>query len=393
MRAPARPRPYGAALFGAAEQGAVLEVLRRGTLYRYHGRAVSTFEERFAGWLGEEVEALAVNSGSSALLLAYAACGLGPGDEVLVPTFGFVSAASAVHAVGAVPRFVGVEACGSIDVEAAAAAVNERTRAILAVHPLGAACDLDAVRALAARFDLRVIEDVAQACGGTYRGRRLGTFGDAGAFSFQHFKLIATGEGGMLVSGSGEVLDHAAFLHDSAAPWTMPERTARVGAVATAPGNLRMSELEGAIGLVQLGRCEGLLAGLRRRKRLALAAIEDCSTPALADPAGDAGSHLIVRVEDGGAADRVAALREHGVAASPLLGPPGTNRHWAGDWGDVLGRCGIPGPSPETLAADRARLGNELVVQLEAGTAPAAGEDAWLAGLVAGLAGAYPVVP
>jgi dTDP-4-amino-4,6-dideoxygalactose transaminase len=385
VRAPARPRPYGAALFGAAEQGAVLEVLRRGILYRYHGRAVTTFEERFAGWLGEEVEALAVNSGSSALLLAYAACGLGPGDEVLVPTFGFVSAASAVHAVGAVPRFVGVEASGAIDVEAAAAAVNERTRAILAVHPLGAACDLEAVGALAARFDLRVIEDVAQACGGTYRGRRLGTYGDAAAFSFQHFKLIATGEGGMLVSGSGEVLDHAAFLHDSAAPWTMPERTARVGAVATAPGNLRMSELEGAIGLVQLGRCEGLLAGLRRRKRLALAAIEGCSTPALADPAGDAGSHLIVRVEADGAADRAAALREHGVAASPLLGPPGTNRHWAGDWGDLLDRCGIPGPSPETLAADRARLGDELVVQLEVGAT--AGEDAWLEGLIAGLAG------
>lgn len=367
---PARPPlPYGAALIGETERAAVDAVLSSGPLYRYHGSAVSALEQRFAAWIGHDARALAVNSGTSALQLALAACELEDRAEVLVPTFGFVSAATAVHAVGGVPRFVGVDRSTAMDVAAAEDAVGDRTGAILAVHPHGTPCDLDGVMALAHRHGLLVVEDVAQACGGSFRGRRLGTFGHAAAFSFQHFKLIATGEGGMVATADRGVHDRASFLHDSAAVWTMPNRVERIASVRGAPGNLRMSELEGALGLVQLERCDRVVADLRAVKARALEMLSDserCAPATSADAAGDVGTHLIVYMEEKEeAVEAVAALAERGFAASPLLGERGTTRHWAGDWGAVLERCGIALPEPEVIERDRQLLETGVVVQLD----------------------------
>lgn len=370
MTGPSAPRPYGALLIGEPERAAVDALLSSGVLYRYQGSAVSSLEERFAVWLGDGTLALAVNSGTSALQLALATCELEPGEEVLVPTFGFVSAATAVHAVGAVPRFVSVDRSLTVDGAIAASMVTDRSRAILAVHPCGTPCDLEAVATLARRFDMRIVEDVAQACGGTFRGRRLGTFGHTAAFSFQHFKLIATGEGGMMVTRDPDAHDRASFLHDSAALWTMPERAARVAVVAGAPGNMRMSEIEGTIGLIQLERCDEVVAHLRGLKRRAVELFTGggrCTPAPSADAAGDVGTHLVAYLADADdAADAVSALRGRGIAAARILGDPGSNRHWAGDWHGVLERCGIALPDPDVIDHDQRTLATGVVVQLDA---------------------------
>lgn len=116
------------------------------------------------------------------------------------------------------------------------------------MHFQGAACDLTAVWALAEEYGLHVVKDVAQACGGTYWGRALGTHGTVAAFSFQHFKLLSTGEGGLVATADDTLADRALCLHDAASCWVAPEVTARVDRLTLPPTNLRMSELEGALG-------------------------------------------------------------------------------------------------------------------------------------------------
>lgn len=345
---PARMRPdrervmrLGALALDAVERDAVSDVLANGILYRYHGAAVSAFERAFAAWLRTPtLRCLAVNSGSSALFLAFAALNLQPSDEVLLPTIGFVSAATAVLAAGGVPRFVPVDTSLGMVPEAAAAMVTTRTRALLAVHPYGAACDVPALRTVASQFGGAIIEDAAQACGAEHSGRPVGTFGDIACFSFQYFKLVTTGEGGMVVTFNEDLFDRISFMHDAAALWTQPERSARITSVPFPPLNFRMGELEGSLGLAQLGkaptligRCRTIMAALRR-------SVEPFTNVKLrphSAPEGDTATSLIFYVRGPSVARWVSdALRAEGVGASYLRGEPGMNRHWAGDWLPIL---------------------------------------------------------
>ncbi|MGW5456697.1 DegT/DnrJ/EryC1/StrS family aminotransferase [Nocardia sp. NPDC003979] len=373
---PARTRPdtdrvmrLGSAQTGARERTAVEDVLSRQVFYRYHGSTVTEFEDAFAVDVLAGQRALAVNSGSSALQVAFAALDEEPGFEVLVPVLGFASAATAVAAAGGVPRFVAVDASLGIDVAAARAAITDRTRAVLAVHMMGAACDLAAVGELALTAAIHVVEDVAQACGGTFAGRPLGTYGTVAAFSFQHFKLLSTGEGGLVSSPNDAVMDRAQCLHDAASRWVTPDVFARVPRLRMAPSNLRMSELEGALGRAQLAQLPGWIDRLGTMKRSLVehvARVTGLTLRPIPDPSGDIGTTLIFQAPDpGSAAQIVNGLRTEGVNAGNLLGPVGMNRHFAGDWGPLLTQCGLP-PAPEDLVADtREQLSSTVVIALD----------------------------
>jgi dTDP-4-amino-4,6-dideoxygalactose transaminase len=361
--------PLGTTQMGVDERAAVDDVIERRAFYRYHGSRVVEFEHAFGARLLAGQRCLAVNSGSSALQIAFAALDEEPGFEVLVPVLGYVAAATAVVAAGGVPRFVPVDATLGLDVNAAPAFVTPRTRAVLAVHFQGAACDTAGVGRLADEFGLHVVEDVAQACGGSYAGRPLGTHGTVAAFSFQHFKLLSTGEGGLVTSVSGPVLDRAQCLHDAASPWVAPDVLARVPRLRVPPTNLRMSELEGALGLAQLSRVPGWISRLRTVKhRLCaeLAGIAAVTARPVPDPAGDIGSAVTFRCSDAASAERViAGLRTAGVNAGPLLGPGGTNRHFAGDWTELLQRCGIDPAPPDVIADARRRFAPLVVINCD----------------------------
>ena len=200
--------PGGVALGEAEEEAAAeaaREVVRSKRLFRYYGAAggplqrsrVKRLEKEFAREAGT-AHALALNSGTSALVTGLAAMGIGPGDEVMVPGYTWFSCAGAVVAVGAVPVICEVDESLTIDVEDAREKLSPHTRAIMPVHMRGAPAPMDEVTELAREHDLLVLEDVAQAAGGRFRGRRLGGIGDAGAFSFQMSKAMTAGEGGML---------------------------------------------------------------------------------------------------------------------------------------------------------------------------------------------------
>ncbi len=177
------------------------------------GREVEAFEREF-GEFCEVEHCIGVGSGTAALTVSLMACGIGPGDEVIVPAHTFIATALAVRHAGAKPVFCDVsEATGLLDVGSAAAVLNERTAAILPVHLYGQACDMDAISVLAERNGLAVVEDAAQAHGARWRGKRVGSFGTAAAFSFYPSKnLGALGDGGAICTNDDEVAARARRL-------------------------------------------------------------------------------------------------------------------------------------------------------------------------------------
>ncbi len=232
-------------LIGPDEEQAVLDVLRSGRLAQ--GPRVAEFEEAFAAYLGA-THAIAVSSGTSALIVALTAHGIGEGDEVLVPTFTYAATANAVLLVGARPVLVDMSAdTFAIDVELAEAAVTPQTRAIVPVHLFGHPGNLTGIHALAERHGMAVVEDACQALGAQWRGRKIGASGTA-CFSFYATKAIAAGEGGMIVTDDGNVAGLARKLRNQG------EGERYVTELLSA--NHRMTEIAAALGLSQLARLD-----------------------------------------------------------------------------------------------------------------------------------------
>jgi len=180
---------------------AVEEVLRLGKVNYWTGPKGMEFEKKFADWQGSKY-AISASSGTAALHISLGALGIGPGDEVIVPSYTFIASSFSVIQAGAIPRFADVnidDHC--ISIESAAKLVNERTKAIMPVHLYGNVCEMDKVLAFAKEHKLFVIEDNAEAFGGVYKGRKTGTIGDIAACSFCQNKTFTTGgEGGMLTT-------------------------------------------------------------------------------------------------------------------------------------------------------------------------------------------------
>jgi perosamine synthetase len=191
--------PVAAPTLGGNERAYVLECLDS-TWISSSGRFLDAFEADFARFCGVS-HAVAVNNGTTALHLALTALGIGPGDEVIVPNLTYIASANAVTYCGAKPVFADCEPLTlNLDPDCIEARITPRTRAILPVHLYGHPADMDRIMRLAARYDLHVVEDAAEAHGATYRGRPVGSFGACATFSFYGNKIITTGEGGMVVT-------------------------------------------------------------------------------------------------------------------------------------------------------------------------------------------------
>ncbi len=286
-----------------AEEQAVLNVLRRGSLFRYYGpgqpTAVAALEERAREFYGTR-HALAVNSGSGALLTALAALGIGPGCEVIVPAFMWVATAAAVVQVNAIPVLCEVDDSLTLDPSDLAAKIGPRTKLIIPVHMAGAPCAMDAVMAVAARHGVPVLEDCAQANGGSFRGRKLGTFGALGMFSFQLNKNATAGEGGLIVTDDEALYTRALAAHDLGVPWHGSAPDVAGGVHLWGQGR-RMSELCGAVAGVQLGKLPRITEHMRRSKsriKQLLADIPGLSFRRLNDAEGDTGAFLVFSLAD-----------------------------------------------------------------------------------------------
>jgi len=290
---------------GAEEVDAVVAVLRSGNLVQ--GPEVEAFEHEFASLVGGR-HCVAVNSGTSALHLALVAAGLGPGDEVIVPSFTFAGTANAVRLAGATPVFADIEPdhfC--LDPDAAAAAVGDRTAAILPVHLFGHPAAMDRLSALAARHQLLLAEDACQAHGASLGGSEVGTFGSGSSFSFYATKNMTTGEGGMVVTPDASTARTVRLLRNQGM-----ERTYENELVGF---NMRLTDVAAAMGRVQLRR----LPALNERRRAHAAMLDDALrghvvVPAVAPGAVHVYHQYTIRVEE---RDKVQArLKEAGVGSA-----------------------------------------------------------------------------
>jgi dTDP-4-amino-4,6-dideoxygalactose transaminase len=290
----------GLDLLGAEELAEVAEVLASGHLSRYgpddasFPAKVRRFEEAVAGLSGADY-ALALNSGTSGLLLALMGLGIGPGDEVIVPGFTFVATMSSVVYARARPVLAEIDATFNLDPADVEARITPRTRAIMAVHMLGNPARIDELRAVADRHGLPLIEDCAQAFGATYAGRWVGTHGAAGIYSFNEFKTITCGDGGLLVTNDEDLYRRCFAMHDQG---HSPNRKGiEVGARPFLGLNFRMTELEGAVLLGQLSKLDRIREHLAANRSIVeeiVAEVPGLRFRERPDPEGDLATHLVV---------------------------------------------------------------------------------------------------
>jgi dTDP-4-amino-4,6-dideoxygalactose transaminase len=251
---------------GLRELIALSRVIASGKLLRYDTGGLG-FTTRFETQLKERLglkHVLAVNSGTSALIAALAGSGIGPGDEVLVPAYTAVSTAIAPLAVGAVPVLVDINESLTMDPEDVKRKITPYTKAIIPVHMLNLVCNMNAITDIAKRFNLIVVEDACQAVGVTYRGRRVGTIGEVGVFSFNHHKNLTAGEGGAVLTNDDRIFTRARMYHDAGSYTREFEFEGNEPIFAGV--NFKVSELTGAVLYAQLPRLDPLLKRLRRRR-------------------------------------------------------------------------------------------------------------------------------
>lgn len=301
----------GLDVVGAEELAEVTDVITSRHLGRYgpddpsFPAKVRRLEEEIAELSGARY-ALALNSGTSGLLVILAALDIGPGDEVIVPGFTFVASISAIVYAGATPILAEVDRSFDLDPADIEARITPRTRAIMLVHMLGNPGRLAEIRAIAEQNDLALIEDAAQAFGATYQGRWVGTHGAMGMYSFNEFKTITSGDGGMVVTDDEGLYRRAFAMHDQG---HSPNRKGlEIGARPFLGLNFRMTELEGAVLVAQLPKLAGIREHLTANAALVRSIIEEVPKidfRELPDREGDLATHLVVIFPDERMADAV----------------------------------------------------------------------------------------
>ncbi len=332
--------PYewpGSYFLGEEEIEAVTRVLLARSPFRFYGHdlqhCVDQFEQAYCRRLGRKY-ALGVNSGTAALSIALGAMDVGPGDEVLLPGYLWVSCISAVVRTGAIPRLVDIDDTFFMDPDDLERKITPHSKVVLVVNMSGTTGHIDRIVEIARRHNLLVLEDNAQANGASFRGRPLGSFGDIAIFSFQLNKNMTSGEGGIVVCDDRRLYDRAFALHDLGYARNEKGRLTTEDPDCQLWGQgSRMSELTAAVLLAQERKLDTITAAMRRANHhlyAGLAGIAGVRPRRVLDPEGDSGPFALLIWPDADTCEKmVAATRAAGV----VTGPDGGNNIMMTDWG------------------------------------------------------------
>ena len=274
------PTSYpGAQLYDEKEHAAVSQALEERSLFRWYGPGkptkVNDFERDLARYMGAKY-ALAVTSGTAALHVALTALGVGPGDEVILPAWGWYSCYNAIVMTGALPVFAETDESLTMDPGDLEKKITARTRAAMVIHLAGCAADMDRILAVAHKHRVKVLEDAAQSVGAKYKGRRLSSIGDIGIFSFQISKTITAGEGGAVLTSDPLLFERAARFHDLG--MLRPGHNELLGKAAAeqfAGVNYRMNEMSGGVMGAQLRKLDTILGRLKKNSQTVIGKIRD----------------------------------------------------------------------------------------------------------------------
>ena len=324
---------------GKEEIAEVSKVLDCGQLFKVNNgcRETENAEKEMREFFGGEYSLL-MSSGHAALASALVALGIGPGDEVIVPAYTYIATAMVVVEAGAIPVICEIDDSLTLDPVDVEKKISKHTKAIMPVHIQGFPCKMDEICAIAKKHNIAIIEDACQADGGSYKGKRLGTIGDAGAFSFNHFKIITAGEGGALITNNREIFERALIYHDSNAVAFFGEQLNGFTTETFCGKEYRTNEVSAAILREQLKKLDGILFDLRKNKK-ALAQLLDgvCKFATSNDIEGDCGVMLPLIFESQESASAV---------ANEIVGtvPINTGKHVYKNWTPIMNKRGAYHP-------------------------------------------------
>ncbi len=347
----------GYELWSDHERKEVNEVLETGILMRYG------FDGARKGiWKSKELEAAInqrfgcqysqlVSSGTAALTTAMSALGIGYGDEVITPAFTFVASFEAILSVGAVPVLVDVDDTLTLSPDAVRKAITPKTKAVMPVHMCGSMADMDALQAICKEYNLLLLEDACQSIGGTYKGRSLGTIGDAGTFSFDFVKTMTCAEGGVVMTNNADVYTKCDGYSDHGHDHLGADRGADLHPFIGY--NFRISELHSAVGLAQIKRLDEFLSIQKKNHGLLktyLQQVPEISFRRIPDPAGDSCSFLCWFLPDENQTRAVVnELKAQGILAGNFYWFD-NNWHYIRKWDHLKQAITLNALSPELKA-------------------------------------------
>ena len=341
---------------GEAEVKRIQKLFDSGNIFRYgSGGECDRFEKNWARYVGADYCRMA-RSGTSALYTALVGLGVGPGDQVIVPSYTYMATALAVLAAGAIPVVADVDNSLTLCPKDLERRITRHTRAVIPVHMVGLPCNMKKINKIARQYNILVLEDACQAVGGGYEGKLLGSWGHAGAFSFNFYKNMTCGEGGAFVTNAEAVYQRGSVAVDCCSFYWNPEEEREE--LQFAGHNFRASEVEGAILNVQLRRIKGLLATMRGHKQELLQVGLDAGLKSIKNNSLDyeCGTHLgFLFKKEKKAREFCDKLGAQGVGS---FLPMDTGRHVYTRWEPIMRYQGAHHPAldPFKLAANRKAL-------------------------------------
>lgn len=324
---------------GQEEIDAVERVIRSKKLFKVNEAYQESMhaEEDLCSYLNTE-HSIVMTSGHAALVSALTAAGIGPGDQVIIPAYTYIASAMAIVAVGAIPVIAEIDESLTIDPCDVEKKITENTAAIMPVHMLGMPCKMDEICDIAKKHGIKVIEDACQAMGGDYKGKKLGTWGDAGAYSYNYFKIISTGEGGALVTNDKDLYQKALIYHDSSAVCFFGNQLDGVNIPPFCGNEYRTNEISCALLREQLKKIEEIKKDLKKAKKyLAEKLSAKYKINKTNDPEGELAMHLQIIASSSDEAVKIVSCGKGNILIN-------SKRHVYTDWEAIMQKRGHLNP-------------------------------------------------